>query len=372
MRTMITVLVTLGVSAAPLVGQQSLDMYFIDVEGGQATLYVSPTGESMLVDTGNPGERDLNRILEVLQIAGVQRIDHLLTSHYHIDHYGVLAQLVERVPVARFYDHGPSAEADRPRVQEFEAQYRQIVARGQHTVLKPGDRIPLGGVEVIVVASADQFITQPLAGAPGAGQPNPACATFQPAPRPEPDPDNDHSVGFVMVLGQFRHVNLSDLTWDREGRLMCPNNPIGTVDLFLTSHHGLDRSNAPVLIHALRPRVAIMNNGTRKGGSALTFEHLYSSPGLEDLWQLHWSYNGGVELNAPGVFIANIDDAPTLASIINPPEQPAGGGRMGGPGGMAAANHSPAHYIKVTARQDGSFTVTNSRNGFTKTYAPAR
>ena len=161
---------------------------------------------------------------------------------------------------------------------------------------------------------------------------------------------------------------------------MCPANRIGTIDLYLTTHHGINQSNAPALVHALQPRVAIMNNGTRKGGAVETFETLESSPGLEDLWQLHWSYNVMTDHNAPGVFIANIDDNATIANLLTAPPAPprgagaaagaaAGGGGRGGGRGNAPPPHTPAYWIKVTAQQDGTFTVVNARNGFSKTYA---
>jgi hypothetical protein len=153
---------------------------------------------------------------------------------------------------------------------------------------------------------------------------------------------------------------------------MCPNNKVGTVDLYLTSHHGLARSGSEALVHGLQPRVALMNNGPRKGGATQTLAILHSSPGLEDLWQLHWSYEAGVEQNTPGVFIANLDDNEAIANVLTapPPSARGGGGGLGGGRGNAAAAHTPAYWIKVTAQQDGTFTVTNARNGFTKTYRP--
>ena len=194
------------------------------------------------------------------------------------------------------------------------------------------------------------------------------------------DPDNGSSAGFAMTFGKFRTVDLGDLTWNGELDIICPVNRIGKVDLYLVSHHGIDRSNSPALVHGLQPRVAIMNNGTRKGGAPDTFKVLEASPGLEDLWQLHWSYNVGVEHNAPGVFIANIDDNETIAGVLTaPPPAPrgagagrgaAGAGRGGGSGGGAAAAHTPAYWLKVSAERDGTFTVTNPRNGFSKTYRP--
>ncbi|MCC7044200.1 MAG: hypothetical protein IT183_10070, partial [Acidobacteria bacterium] len=219
------------------------------------------------------------------------------------------------------------------------------------------------------------------------------------------DPDNGDSAGLVLTYGRFRTVNLGDLTWNGELDLMCPTNRIGTVDLYLTSHHGLAQSGSPALVHALQPRVAVMNNGTRKGGAADAFRVLHASPGLEDLWQLHWSHNVGLD-NAPSTFVANIEDNEAIAGILTAPPVVRGGGpgpgrggatagpnapagvaggaavagagRPGGPSGPAqagrggpgggAAAHTPAHVIKVSVDPDGAFTVTNTRTQFSKTY----
>ena len=174
--------------------------------------------------------------------------------------------------------------------------------------MKPGDKLAFAGTDTTTVMSDSVPLKTPIAKAPGAGRPNPLCAEHKPRDESKVDPDNHHSAGFVMNYGRFRTIDLGDLTWSREFMLMCPNNPVGTVDLYLTNHHGLDQSGAPAFVHAIQPRVAIMNNGTRKGGAVQTFQTLETSPGLEDIWQLHWSYAGGVEHNAPGVMIANIDE----------------------------------------------------------------
>lgn len=344
----------------------TLDIYFIDTEGGQATLYVSPSGQTLLVDTGNAGARDLDRILGVFATAGVTKIDHLFLTHYHGDHYGNVVEIAKRLPVVHLYDHGPSMEGDRPNIAAFEKLYTELHRTTPRTIVTPGEAIPFDGVETTVVASHSNRLESPLVNVVGAGTPNSACAGIKEREEAAVD-DNHHSAGFVMAFGRFRTINLGDLTWSRELALMCPANPIGTVDLYLTTHHGLERSGSPAVVHAIQPRVAVMNNGTRKGGAVQSFQTLESSPGLEDVWQLHWSYAGGIEHNAPGVMIANIDAPDQLAAIVGTtsgastsPAPPAG------PGGEAA--HVPAHFLRVSARADGSFTVTNSRNGYSKAY----
>jgi len=213
------------------------------------------------------------------------------------------------------------------------------------------------------VASANQFIQSNL---PGGGRPNAACSDVQKKDESAyADPDNGESAGFVLTYGRFRTVDLGDLTWNGELELMCPTNRIGPVDLYLTSHHGLAKSGSPALVQGLQPRVAVMNNGTRKGGEPDTFRVLNELSGLEDLWQLHWAYNAPLE-NTPATFVANIEDNATLAAVLAPP--PAAPGGRGGPGGFGGAAHTPAYLIKVTAQQDGTFTVTNTRSGFSKTY----
>ena len=358
------VLVTALCLAAGVIGLMAqarpgtLTIYSIDTEGGQSTLFVGPTGESLLVDTGNAGDRDLGRIVETLTAAGVTRIDHLWTTHYHGDHVGALLALAKQVPVMRFYDHGAPHPNDRIVSAAFLSAY-DALSRGKRTIVTPGDKVRMTGLDITTVASANRYLRSNL---PGGGSRNASCGV---GPKDESayiDPDNGDSAGFVLAYGRFRTIDLGDLTWNGELDLMCPTNRIGAVDLYLTSHHGLEKSGSPALVHALRPRVAMMNNGTRKGGTPDAFRVLHESPGLEDLWQLHWSYNVGLD-NAPAVFVANVEEAATVANVLT---APAPAGRGGGP----AAAHSPAYSITVTAQQDGTFTVTNTRNGFSKTYRP--
>ena len=369
-------LLTLGCSSIAL-GQESggsarppaasagktLDIYVSDTEGGKGTLFVSPSGETVLIDTGNPGGRDVDRIMDMIGVAGVKKIDYLISTHYHTDHIGGLPELVKRIPVAHFMDHGVNVEVPEA-IAGFHAAYADIYTKARHTVLKPGDRVPVTGIDWRIVTSAGKAIRTPLE---GAGRPNAEeCGAFQRKPDAATPDDNGQSVGSVITFGRFRVLDLGDLLWNNEFDLVCPRNMIGTVDLYLVTHHGLDRSGSPTLVHSVLPRVAVMQNGTRKGGAPATFQTLRQSSGLEDIWTLHWSYAAGVEHNSPGVFIANLDDMTTIASVLNPPAAGATSAAPGVPSGDPA--HSPSYPIKISAERNGNFTVTNLRNGFSKTY----
>ena len=365
-------------------GQKPLTIYSIDVEGGQSTLFVSPSGESMLVDAGLPGARDADRIAAAAKAAGLTQIDYVVVTHYDADHVGGVKDVGERIPIKSFVDHGPripgeafgapqrgGAAAAGPSAaapgggtanapagggrgsafsnERIDAAYAEARAKGRHIEVKVGDKVPLTGLDVQVVSAQGDVLTKPL---PGAGAPNPLCQSY--TAKDVDKTENVRSVGLVITFGRFRMLDLGDLTWTKEHDLVCPNNLLGTVDLYLTTHHGLAISGPPVIVHTLRPRVALMNNGPRKGGSRETWTTLKSSPGLEDIWQLHYSVprppnpsfhealdTGGKEYNSPDNFIANLDEA---------------------------AAHTPAHAIKVSAQQDGGFTMTNPRTGFSKEY----
>jgi beta-lactamase superfamily II metal-dependent hydrolase len=336
LRKLAVVLGLLGVSALRSEARV-LEIYWIDAEGGAATLIVSPSGESLLVDTASvtPGDRDLKRILGAIQHAGLKKIDCLLTTHFHGDHYGTLPALAKLIPIGMYFDHGPSVELDRAYVATAYKAYEELVA-GKRTILKPGDHIPLKGVDIEVIASAGRAITSPLK---GAGAKNPACADFKPLP-PEVDPDNDQSVGFVLRYNKFDFIDMGDLTQNYEQKLVCPANLIGKIDLYQTTHHGLERSNSAQFVWAIQPKVAIMNNGPRKGGPASVFEVLRNSPGLEDIWQGHLALGTPKAVNTDEKMIANLE--PTAECKGN--------------------------LLKVSVASDGKFTVTNERTGYSKTY----
>jgi beta-lactamase superfamily II metal-dependent hydrolase len=332
-------------AAAAVSAAKPLDIYFIDVEGGQSTLIVTPSGQSLLVDTGWPGfnGRDADRIAAAARKAGVKTIDYLVITHYHEDHVGGLEQLAARLKFRTVITHGPNSETNRTGTAMSQI-YRDGVAAGgaREIVARPGDLIPIKGLDVKVVAAARQLIGKPL---PGAGRANPACAGA--VQKRADGSENSMSVGMLMTFGKFRFLDIGDVTQDKEFELACPVNRIGEVDLYLTTHHGSILSGAEVLVQALKPRVAIMNNGARKGGDAPVIQIVRRSPGLEDLWMLHYAVAAGAagnDVNVPENLIANV------AESTDPAVNDAGFG------------------IHVSAEEDGSFTVTNDRNTLTKKY----
>ena len=342
-------------------GRTTLDIYVVDVEGGNGTLFVTPSGESVLIDTGNANGavRDVGRIMDAVKDAGLTQIDHLILTHYNGDHFGGMELLSKQIPIKEFIDHGPNVQPGVGADWERDV-YPKLYANAKHTVAKPGDRIALKGVDWRIVASAGEVVKSPL---PGAGKANPECANFKPVDNNAEDP---MSVASYITFGKFRTAHLGDLTRNMEFKLMCPNTLLPTVDLFLGLHHGQDSSNSPVMDHALRPRVGIMNNGTRKGGEPYTMMSIHSSPGFEDLWQMHFSLLSGQEYTEPGMFIANLLDEPSAVMPVAPMPTPA----PGAVGIQPAPVHTgKAYWIKVSAQTDGTFTVTNQRNGFSKTYA---
>ncbi len=310
-----------------------LQIYLIDVEGGQATLVVGPSHESMLIDTGWPNfnGRDAERIARAAKAAKIKQIDYVLITHYHRDHVGGVTQLAERMKIVTFVDHGPNLE-DSDAAREDYAAYEKVVAKARRIMVRAGDGIPIKGLTVRVLTAAGEHIADPL---PGAGEANMYCDSEPDAPL---DPsENARSLGVLITYGKFRFIDLGDLTKKKELELACLNNLVGKVDLYLVTHHGLDQSNAKAIVWGLHPQVAIMNNGAHKGGSPEVWQTVHDSPGLEDLWQLHYAEDAGKEHNTGEKFIAN------------------SGGKDG-------------NYIKVAAEPDGRFTVENSGNKFRKEY----
>jgi beta-lactamase superfamily II metal-dependent hydrolase len=338
---LLTILTVVAWTAPTRSQTRTLDIYWIDVEGGAATLVVSPSGESLLFDVGwETGDRDAQRIATAARAAGLTRIDHFVLSHFHADHAGGLVALSRLLPIGRCYDRGDFIE---PANQRWRDAYLSV-CQDTRTIVKVGTRIPMQGVEVEVVASNGELITGPLAG----GGPNPLCATAE--NRPPDVPENQLNIGALFTSGRFRFLDLADLDWQKEMELACPVNRIGPVTIWQAGRHGaLDGAGAPGFLYAIAPQVVIVNNGPRKGlggptgaaRRALTphYERLQSIPGVEDIWQVHRSLFPGAQ-NAADERIANLVDA----------------------------DQCEGHGLKVSVRRNGGFTVTNSRTGVGKTY----
>ena len=315
-----------------------LEIYFVDVEGGAATLIVTPAGESLLVDTGNKREedgRDSKRMHQAAQQAGLKRIDHLLTSHFHGDHYGGVAELSELIPIGKFYDHGKTDLLEDPKLYEAYTE----AAKGQTQTLRPGDEIRLNQaagaarIGLLVVASGGEVIQLKTA------KENPECKEAK--PKPKDTSDNARSLGFVLTLGEFRFLDLGDLTWNIEHKLACPVDVIGRVDLYQVTHHGLDSSSNPVLLRSVKPQVAVANNGPHKGIFPEVMETLRALLSLEDIYQGHRNLDYGDKQNTAPELIAN----------------------------LGTEEECQGHLIKVAVAPDGtSYTITNGRTGQSRKY----
>jgi len=317
-------------------------MYVIDV-AGKASLFISPSGETMLIDAGIPATVD--RVVAACNALGVKKIDYMVVSHYDGDHVGGVPPLVAKVPVVTYVDHGANVQMKPSTIKNVEA-YDALTAKAKHIVVKAGDRIPIKGFDVLVVMAAGKAIAEPLK---GAGQPNPACDTtsrkvWGPNAAGVVDNhdtnENSQAVTLLITYGKFRMLDPADLTWNKDRDLFCPMNRVGTVDLYMTANHAIENGNSPVMVNALRPRVVIADNAPDHGASAEVYGIIEAAPGLEDYWQLNYSPAAGEKANVPANFIAN------------------------------AAGTAGGKWIKVSAQKDGSFTITNPGNGFTKTYAP--
>jgi competence protein ComEC len=332
---------------------RNLDIYWIDVEGGAATLLISPSGESMLIDTGWAVDgRDAQRIFKAAQAAGLKSIDHLVMSHFHADHAGGLPALSKMIPIRRFYDRGNAIEKEN---QQWLDGYL-AASTGKRTVVKAGDQIPFKGVQTLVVSSNQEVIAKPVKG----GGPNPLCADSE--QKLSAGPENARGVGVLLTYGKFKFLNLIDLDWAKEMELACPANKLGKVTVYQTGRHGsFDGAGAPALLRGIAPQVVVVNNGPRKGlgqadnnvksatpagKTAAPYEknaylRLAGLPGIEGIWQGHLSLvDKAPEHNTNPDMIANMEESAECKG----------------------------NWIQASIASDGKFTITNSRNGFSKTY----
>jgi competence protein ComEC len=317
---------------------RDLQIFFVDVEGGAATLIVTPSGESLLADTGSPlpDDRDAKRIFSAAQAAGLKKLDYVLITHFDRDHSGGVPALSKLIHIGKYLDHGDSIETQ-AKVDAERWQAYVAASHGKRTTMKPGDSIPLKGVRLTVVSSNGEVLAEPMNG----GKANAAlCANPQVK---EPDlTENARCLGFVLSFGKFKFLDLGDLTWDKEMALACPVNKLGRVSLYQATMHGFynDRSGAPAHISAIQPQVVIVNNGPRKGLLQPAYERIMQIPGLEDVWQSHLSLANDAQHNTSNDKIANLE----------------------------ATAECRGSVLKVAVHADGRYTVTNLRNGFSKTY----
>ena len=321
----------------PAQTRRTLDIYWVDVEGGAATLIIAPSGESLLVDTGFPGndDRDAKRIQAAAVAADLTKIDNLVITHFHGDHVGGVAALSKMMPIGKIWDHGESIELSQPGGENLWKGYLAAVGN-KRTVVKPGDKIPLKGVDITVVSANGEVIAQPLK----RGFVNKLCDGAE--RKPTDTTENSHSTGFLLTYGKFTFLDVGDLTWDREMMLACPTNKIGEVSLLQATHHGFSngQSGAPALIWSLKPQVVVVNNGARKGFSNGGYETIAKIPMIEGIWQGHKGAMNDAEHNTSDDMIANLEQGPA----------------------------DKGEWIKASVASDGKFTVTNNRNKFSKTY----
>ncbi|HLN28884.1 MAG TPA: MBL fold metallo-hydrolase [Gemmataceae bacterium] len=300
--TLLGVLAPIGQAAGP---DKSFDIYFVDTEGGAATLLITPLGESVLIDCGNPGSRDAERIFRVARDAGLKAIDHLIITHWHTDHYGGVDRLANLLPIHHYYDHGiPATLAEDPQNFPLLIQAYKNASQGKSKALKPGDQIALKQKEgspaiglLCLCGSGEVIPDKPDAPA------NLIAREHQ--PQPEDKSDNARSLGFLLTFGGFRFLDLGDLTWNIEYKLVHPSDKIGPVDVYQSTHHGLEISNNSVVIKTVRPRVAVVNNGPRKGGHPSVIGTLRRLPDIQAIYQMHRNVNVGAQENTDPEFIAN-------------------------------------------------------------------
>jgi beta-lactamase superfamily II metal-dependent hydrolase len=349
----------LAMPAAAVAKDGALQMVSIDVEGGGGTLFVTPDGKSLLIDTGNPeisratGDHPSSeRIVAAAHALGLKKIDYLLITHYHGDHIGGFEGLLARIPIDTVIDHGenrettastqpgsPQIDLKNPPPNSTAAGYNryiELIGKRRHIVAKPGDVFHIGGMTVTIVMADAKPIAKPL---PGAGEDNPSCAGMEGMANNGGE-ENARSTASVISYGKARIAAFGDLTWDREKDLFCPVDKVGKVDVYLATHHGTGLSGSPAAVNAMAPVVAIMGNSARKGADATRMKTIQASPRIQGVWQLHTT-TVSPDVNVDPAMIANPDTDQSKDKF---------------------------YALRLRIEKDGKVTVINERNGFNKTY----
>jgi beta-lactamase superfamily II metal-dependent hydrolase/catechol 2,3-dioxygenase-like lactoylglutathione lyase family enzyme len=333
----------LAVGAIGGEAEKTLDIYFLDMVGGGSTLIVTPLGESVLIDTGSrePMHRDADRIYQACKDAGLKQIDYLITTHFHLDHFGALLELSKRIPIKSFYDKGvlpPADEQDSDWFRQLYPLYQQAT-KNSVKPLRAGDDVPLINdpagkippIKLHCVASEKKIEGFD-------GDIDAAVEGFE--IRKPDESDNARSIALVLTYGRFKFFAGGDITWNVEHHLAQPTNRIGKVDLYQVTHHGLDLSNNPVLLKALNPTVCVSMNGPRKGIEPNTFKAIKGLSSVKAIYQIHYNTQFGDAGNTGSEFIAN-------------PKESQKEGR----------------YIKASIYPEkGIFTISIGRDGQAKSY----
>ena len=350
---LLAIVVSAAVALGAQAGARTFDIYWIDVEGGAATLFVSPSGESLLIDTGyETNDRDAKRIMAAADAAGLKQIDHVVISHYHADHVVGLPALAKMIPLGKFYGRGDEIEAVN---QKWYDNFRNA-AGGKRTIVKPGDSIPFKGIQTLVVSSDGKILGKPLA----AAGPNPLCVDAE--QKAAAGPENQYMVGTLLKYGKFSFLALIDLDWEKEMEFACPINRLGTVTLYQSGRHGsFDGAGAPAFLGAIKPQVVVINNGPRKGLGQVDaaaksatpagkktrpyerngYARLAALPGIEGIWQGHLSLvDNDPKHNTSPDMIANLEETADCKG----------------------------NWIKASVESSGRYTIVNGRNGFSRTY----